>query len=188
MALANDMIEWYEVRTQTHIARVHKYVNKIVDKFPQFSELKQIVKSHDQSKFEEPERTPYIFITWDYRCKRDGVSFDMPKVMKEKMNKATEHHILHNKHHPEAWDENYDSSMLNRDDRDAVPDTMVDGTKMPDIYIAEMCADWMAMSEELNSVPQDWADMNVNKRWKFDENQVNLIYDILNTVWSTSDE
>jgi len=73
--------------------------------------------------------------------------------------------------------------MFNRDNRDAVPDTMVNATAMPDVYIAEMCADWMAMSEELSSRPQDWADMNVNVRWKFTDEQVELIYNILNKIW-----
>ncbi len=183
MTLASRMKDWYKERTGKHIARVKKYANLIADIYPEFHDLRDIVKKHDKTKYENPEYVPYVFITWDYKCKRDGVPFDMPQVMRDKMNKATEHHILNNPHHPEYWVKDYDPSMFNRENRDAVPDKMVDATKMPDVYIAEMCADWMAMSEEKDSKPQDWADMNVNVRWQFTDEQKDLIYDILNNVW-----
>jgi hypothetical protein len=63
MTLANDMNAWYKERTNTHIKRVQKYAYLITDFFPEFQELRKIVKKHDQSKFEDPERIPYIFIT-----------------------------------------------------------------------------------------------------------------------------
>jgi hypothetical protein len=183
MTLSSDMREWYIERTNAHIKRVKKYAYLISDFFPEYQELRKNVKQHDKSKFQSPEYVPYVFITWDYKCKREGIPFEMPQVMKDKMNKATEHHILSNKHHPEYWVKNYDPSMLNRNNRDAVPDQAVDASKMPDVFIAEMCADWMAMSEELKSRPHDWADMNVNVRWLFTDRQKELIYTILDTVW-----
>lgn len=44
---------------------------------------------------------------------------------------------------------------------------MIDGTKMWEVDIAEMIADWLAMSEEKNSDPYEWAKKNINVRWKF---------------------
>jgi hypothetical protein len=47
-----------------------------------------------------------------------------------------------------------------------------------------MCADWCAMSEELGTnSPKNWADKNVNIRWKFSPRQVKLIYDIIDKIW-----
>lgn len=56
-------------------------------------------------------------------------------------------------------------------------------TGMPDLDVAEMCADWMAMSKELGGTPKDWADKNVNVRWKFTEAQKKLIYEIIGECW-----
>lgn len=181
--LARRMKEWYYERTNAHIGRVTKYAHKIADHYPEFKKLKEIVKDHDQTKFRAPEYIPYVFITWDYRCKREGEPFEVPQKIRDQMNDATEHHILNNKHHPEYWDKNFDPSMLNREDRDAVPETPVDASKMPDIYVAELCADWMGMSEELGTKPHDWAKKNVNVRWNFTDDQVKLIYDILDNIW-----
>jgi hypothetical protein len=50
---------------------------------------------------------------------------------------------------------------------------------MPNMDIAEMAADWMAMSEEKGTEPKDWADKNVNVRWNFTPKQVDLIYELL---------
>jgi hypothetical protein len=60
---------------------------------------------------------------------------------------------------------------------------MVDASKMPDVSLAEMCADWMAMAEEKGTNPLTWAEKNVNIRWKFTEGQTKKIYEILNTIW-----
>ena len=38
----------------------------------------------------------------------------------------------------------------------------------------------MAMAEEKNTNPYDWARTNVNIRWKFTSKQENLIYERLN--------
>ena len=54
---------------------------------------------------------------------------------------------------------------------------------MTDVDIAEMVADWMAMSEERGGHPKEWADNNVNKRWEFSRGQCNLIYKIIEKVY-----
>jgi len=63
-------------------------------------------------------------------------------------------------------------------------DKMVDATKMSDLDIAEMTADWAAMGEERGNSPKEWADKNVNKRWKFTKDQEKLIYELIKSVWA----
>ena len=58
-----------------------------------FGDLIERGKIHDQSKLSNPERDPYIFITWQYKCKDDGVDFDISPEMEDEMNQATQHHV-----------------------------------------------------------------------------------------------
>jgi len=60
---------------------------------------------------------------------------------------------------------------------------MVDAMKMDNLDIAEMVCDWCAMSEERGNTPMQWADKNVNVRWKFTDEQKDLIYDLMNKIW-----
>jgi len=176
------MKDWFDKRTNKHIKLVQKYCGKI-SKYDseRFGKLVERGEIHDQSKFKDPEVDPYIYTTWEYKCKDDGVEFECPEGMEEKMNEATEHHVNNNKHHPEAHSKT--KGMINREDRDKPPDEMIDATKMTDLDISEMCADWMAMSEERGNTPKSWADKNVNVRWKFTDDQKDLIYEILDNVW-----
>ena len=139
-------------------------------------------KIHDQSKFEDPEMNPYIWITWQYKCKEDGTKFSAPDKMDEKMSKATEHHVKNNHHHPESHSKQ-EVGLINREDRDNPPKEIVDATGMKDIDISEMVADWCAMSDEKKSKPKDWADKNVNVRWKFSDDQKKLIYELIEEIF-----
>jgi hypothetical protein len=180
--ITDEMRKHYEDRTNKHINLVRKYCKKIED----IGELGGMVgrgEQHDKSKLENPEQDPYIFITWEYKCKDDGHPCKYPKELKDKMNAATEHHITHNRHHPEYHDKSRKSGLINRDDRDAVPDKMVDATRMNDLDLAEMVADWCAMSEERGNTPQEWAKKNINKRWKFTKEQEDFIYDLVDYLW-----
>lgn len=176
-----EMINWFEKRTKRHIELVQKYCNKI-NKYDskRFNNIIERGEEHDASKYEEPEKTPYIYISWDYKCKDDNKKFDLPDGMKEKMTQASEHHVHNNKHHPEYWSD--EKETINREDRDK-PKKLIDATKMPEIDIAELCADWCAMSEEKNNSPKDWADKNINKRWKFNDKQTKLIYELIEEIF-----
>ena len=181
--LRKQMEDWYEKRTKAHIERVVKYCNLIADYDDKFSELRERAKIHDDSKFESPEKEPYIYITWRYKCKEEGMDFEdcnPPEDIEDKMFEATLHHIKNNKHHPEY---HTDDVALNKNDRDKPPEKTIDATKMKDVDVAEMCADWFAMSEEKNSNPKGWADMNVDVRWKFTDEHKNLIYELIEEVW-----
>jgi len=177
-----EMKDWFDKRTSEHIERVQKYCQKIEKYDPKkFKGLVEQGKDHDQSKLKKPEIDPYIWITWQYKCQDDGKKFDAPDGIEDKMNEATQHHVKNNRHHPE-FHCSKKVDLINRDDRDKPPSEMVDATKMLDLDIAEMCADWLAMSEEKKSSPKDWADKNVNVRWKFTNGQKDLIYKLISDI------
>ena len=180
--ITEEMTNWYKKRTENHINLVRKYCKKIHEVYgDRFDEILERAKIHDQSKYEDPEIIPYIFITWDYKCKDENVEFNIPEDIQDKMNEATEHHVKSNSHHPEYHSDQEET--INREDRDKPPKELIDATSMPELDLVEMCADWSAMSEEKGGTPMEWADKNVNVRWKFTEDQVDLIYEVLNNIW-----
>jgi len=177
--------QYFKDRTRYHTKLVNKYLDKIIeleDLRLNTDILKQEKEAHDKSKFKEPEFSPYQHITYKYYLKDQGKEYNPEKDIKDAMQEATFHHCKFNKHHPEAWDENLTIDNINKNDRDK-PAEITDATKMPLSYIACMVADWCAVSEERDTNPYKWADMNMNKRWKFTENQVKLIYDLLGGIW-----
>lgn len=100
----DKMREFFETRTNKHIELVAKYCRKIAQ-CHEISrdgvEILERIKDHDQSKFKDPEMEPYVYTTWNYKCKDDGIKFDIPEDMKDRMTEATEHHVKNNSHHPE---------------------------------------------------------------------------------------
>jgi len=179
----DKMTAWYEERTARHIARVQKWCRRIEDyDSGRFAGLSQRAELHDQSKYEDPERLPYIWITWRYKCERDGVDFEVPEEVQNLLTEATAHHVKVNPHHPEAHTDQ-EQDLINREDRDKPPEEMIDATGMAAIDLGEMVGDWLAMSEEKDSEPRDWADANVNVRWRFDPWQEDLIYELIEELW-----
>mgnify|MGYP003423105453 FL=1 len=175
-----EMIKHFEDRTNRHINLVRQSIKKIVNKFPEFSKLLDRGKVHDDSKFKEPERTPYIFLTWQNKTDRNGSPTDHPmKIDKGVMQQATLHHITTNSHHPEYWDKlGANVDINNRNNANFI----VDATKMPPLDIAEMIADWNAMSEELRTnTPRQWFNKQREVRWHFSQEQEQLIDKLLTT-------
>uniref|UniRef100_A0A6M3K349 Putative capsid morphogenesis protein n=1 Tax=viral metagenome TaxID=1070528 RepID=A0A6M3K349_9ZZZZ len=181
---SQEMKDLFEKRTKLHIKLVQKYVQKVIDLEDKRLDKDLLKKElvHDQSKFEEPEYTPYLHVNWHYHLKDKGEEYTPSEEIKNQMDKATFHHVKNNKHHPEYWDKSSTGDVINRNDRDKTPEKMVDATKMPLDYIASMVADWLAMSEEKKTDPFDWAKKMVNKRWKFTKAQVRLIDDLLGAL------
>jgi len=175
--------KYFEERTNRHIGLVKKYCKRIHDydkeKFPDIIEQGN---RHDYTKFKSPEREPYIDISWYYRLKRQGKKYDVTPEQQKEMDKASAHHINKSPHHPE-----YHSRVdipINSKNRDKpVEGTKVDATSMDTDNIAEMVADWCAMSEEVGGTPKKWADSTVNKRWKFTPEQTKLIYKLIEAIW-----
>jgi hypothetical protein len=178
-----EMEKFFKERTKKHIDLVKKYCEKIQEVYgDQFEGIVERGKTHDQSKWADPEVVPYIYITWDYKHKDAGESFDLPEDIRILMNDASEHHVNNNLHHPEYHCPR--KGKINRENRDEIPDEIIDATAMNGLDIAEMCADFCAMSEEKGNSPIDWADKNIGTRWKFNDEAVYYIYDILNNIWS----
>jgi len=183
--MIEEMVTFFKDRTKKHIELVQKYCKKIYDYDKErFNDILERGKEHDQSKYHEPEMAPYVLITWEYHCKDLGKECNLSKKSRDEMNGATEHHIKNNAHHPEFHSNSKEEPTINRENRDAIPDKMVDATKMSDLDIAEMTADWAAMGEERGNSPKEWADKNVNKRWKFTKDQEKLIYELIKSVWA----
>lgn len=171
---------WFEKRTHQHIKRVQRFCKKIHAHDPdRFDGIIARGEIHDASKFEDPELDPYIHIAWRYKTKRDGGEYKVDPELEAQMNRATQHHVLTNPHHPEYHAGEAPISMKNRDRSDK----MVDASGMGILDIAEMVADWAAMSEELGDDPYDWAQKNVNHRWRFKRDQEDLIYELLDAIW-----
>lgn len=185
--ITREMADHFKYRTGYHLWCVRKWSDRIAELNHPYIDnklLNQERDDHDKMKWHEPEYTPYVLISWDYLCKRRGITFNLPENIKSLMHEATFHHVKHHKHHPEFWDDTVTINGLNKDDRDEPSaGVMVDGTKMPDTYIASMVADWCAMSEELGGEPEDWAKKNINVRWKFAPQQEVLIYYLIYKVW-----
>lgn len=183
--LHDEMYDWYVKRTNRHISLVQKYCKIIANNDLKFLPLLERMRVHDKSKFESPERDAYVYITWKYHCAQTGKSFNdcnPPNNIDELMNIASHHHVTTNSHHAE-YHSPRKTELLNRENRDEPPEKIVDATSMPDLDIAEMVADWSAMSEELNQGScRGWANKNVNVRWKFTDKQVKLIYRLIDLV------
>lgn len=174
------IINYFYERTKKHIDRVNKYIDKIYLSNPtKYKELLKRKDTHDLSKYQNPEYEPYVLLTWKYKCKDENKKFNLPKEIENQIHQATFHHIKNNRHHPEYHDPNTTNDSLNQNDRDEVPEKIVNAINMSNIDIAEMVADWLAMSEEKGTNPYDWAEKNINKRWKFTDSQINQIYKLL---------
>ena len=101
----DEMYDWFNKRTRNHIRLVQKYAKKIEDfNSEKFKGLRQKTENHDESKFHDPEMQPYLHIAWQYHMKDLGKEYNPPEDIQDKMNQATEHHCLHNDHHPEKWE------------------------------------------------------------------------------------
>ena len=165
--------KYFEDRTNRHIHLVQKAAQNIVDAYPEFSDLLKEVEHHDDSKLEEPERTPYIDITWK---KKPGVEKSKPT---EKENQATLHHIKNNPHHPEYWLPDKTKGNLSSTNRDDSIEC-VDASNMSDLAVAEMVSDWQAMSEELGTnTAREWFNDVKDVRWHFSPHQEELIDKLL---------
>lgn len=168
------MKEHFVKRTMDHIKCVRKNIDHLVNKNQNLKLLLERKDPHDQTKFNDPEFVPYVYITWEYKCKNDNSQFEISDDIRKKMIGATNHHINHNKHHPEFWDSEFNE--INQNDRDDVPDKPVKAYKMDIISLAEMVCDWHAVSLERGGTTQSWAEKNIGKRWLFNEEQIKNIF------------
>lgn len=188
-AITQEMIDWFYKRTQRHIDLVCKYGYKINEIMTSKDEVwrntfKANLQNHDAFKFKEPEFSSYILITWNYKCKDEGIILDLNWEDTENMNRATTHHVKNSEHHPEFWSSRED--VIPKNDRDKFdPDSVptIEIKNMPFMFLCEMVADWCAMSEERGNTPKEWAEKVIGKRWSFPDKQVKQIYKLIEEIW-----
>lgn len=155
--ISEEDVKEFKQHYENHKNLVNKYASKINKQYP----------NHDADKFSKELLIPYIkgFIWGKMNCTdEEWKSFKV----------AQELHYRNNAHHSQHWDKN---SYFKAPD--------VRG-KMPDEALYEMCADWCAMSEYYGNTPFEWADENIGKLWKFDEHQIQVIYDTLHKMWDSN--
>lgn len=181
-----EMIDHFKTRTDNHRLNVLDFLEKALKLNLISQDDFDLHSNHDASKYKEPEYTPYLHISWKYKLAREGKKYNPSKDILDQMVIASFHHVTNNSHHPEYWDDNWtlDKDAHNPDDRDKPRSSIVDATKMPDDAIVAMCCDWCGMSREVGGTPMEWANKNVNVKWKFTDNQVKLINDTINKLWS----
>ena len=121
-----------------------------------------IALCHDQSKFYEPEYTPYVKRKWFER----ETNTEMYRKMGDDVKDAIVHHVKNNKHHPEYWSGDY------RGFDTAEPCHVFN---MPERYVIEMICDWTAMGQELGNTARAWYGKTKNSRWIFDTTTDDLI-------------
>lgn len=169
----------YLKRTKAHIERVRLNCKRIADaNLPEVKddcdcglcsfcnglittkdEIIKMGQDHDASKFQEPEFVPYIYMNEFYRCKQNGKDFTYPKGIKDRVDEAWLHHCKNNRHHVEFHDKLSDMTPLD---------------------LAEMVADWAAMSQELNNSLIKWKNNFIEKHAGFSEEQLSLIDKLVN--------
>lgn len=147
-------------RTNNHIYLVRENLYLWSEKYPNLSvELYERGYLHDRSKFNEPERTPYIWRTWQSYCTLNNIPFQYPKDMEKQVRDAIFHHITHNRHHPE-WHPDPD--------------------EMTKIDLIEMVCDWTAMGQEFgDKSAMGWADRVLGRRFHFSARKCDLIRDYI---------
>lgn len=197
-ASQEEMEQYFEERTARHIGLVQAAAKKIVERgdpskggaewkdFDETAFLEQ-VSHHDDSKLQEPERTPYIAITWRHKVDNEkdpkqgydpinGKGYQTPgQLTKDDENKAALHHVTTNSHHPESHLQDKSEAGASKEVTDG-KSKVIDATSMPAIDIAEMVADWQAMSEELKkNTSREWFNKQKEVRWHFSKEQEDLI-------------
>ena len=180
----DEKLKHFIERTEKHIELVQRAVGKIAEANPEFREFDstELVKNaevHDESKLVEPEKDPYIELTWQH--KTDGYkNYKKPgDIPQEDINQATLHHVTTNDHHPEFWLKDKGQANISKTDRDK-SDRVVDASRMTGDAVVEMVADWQAMSEELKTnTAREWFDKQKNVRWRFSDDHEVLIDKLL---------
>jgi len=154
-----EMEQYFLKRTKHHISLVKKNIEHFINNWYYPYGLRERALKHDRSKFEEPERTGYIYRTWESYCILNNIEFSRPK---EIVKEAVDHHLKNNSHHPEFF---------------SCPNDM------SDIDIIEMVCDWVAMGEEFGEKSiLPFADRVLDRKYKFHNEKVKKIYSYINLL------
>ena len=170
------MCQYYYNRTRQHILDVeYFYRNLLRDAGLSYTSI-----SHDFDKFNKEYINPYILIQWKYYCNQRFINFEIPEMYKDICNRITEKHISLSDHHPEFWDDDK-TNLVNNENRDEIS-RVINATKMSTKKLIEMFADWTAVSIDRGTSVRDWMDKNINKRWLFTKDQVQVLEFCFNSM------
>ena len=181
----NKIEEFHLERMNRHIKGVQKYLdifaNSDLNDFDK-AELKELGRKHDRDKLEGELFEQYKYISWLYHCKLEKISCNIPYT--PEMDRATVRHIITNPHHPEYWDLDLKPvAVTDFNNRDNTKLTSVNGERMDDIHIIEMCCDWKSTSLERGNTATSWAIRCKNdERYRFTDDQWHLIFSILKVL------
>lgn len=158
--LPQEAYEHFYKRTDNHIRMVQNNLYLWTLHKPEyFNDLNERAALHDESKFREPEKTPYVWRTWQSYCILNNLPFQYPKDMEQQVRDAIFHHITHNRHHPE-WHPDPD--------------------EMNEIDLIEMVCDWKVVGQEYGEKsPMGWADKVLGRRFHFSQKKCDLIRDLI---------
>ena len=170
----DDMVAFFEERTRVHIEGVQRngrVMARVLEQSGEseetVSELLVAIEVHDASKWDEPERTPYVWLTHWHRQRNAGIAFEYPPGVEATVAAAIAHHKAHNTHHVEAHKS---------------PDDMTDA------QIAEMVCDWAAIAQESASdpaaSPRPWFESHALSRWSFSQHTLTRIAHYLHALES----
>lgn len=138
-------IEKYKEYLTSHIGNVAKalevlatldipYVTEHIE------ELREIVKEHDASKYEEPEWSAYLHHFYPTN--------DEEAMMEEEFENACKHHIRANKHHWNYWCD---------EDNNLIEDIDEEEYKL---YTIERICDWLSMAAQHDEGPTEYWNAN----------------------------
>lgn len=157
--ITQEMQKYFLKRTENHISLVKKNLQYFINNWYYPHGLKERANCHDKSKFEEPERTGYIYRTWKSYCVLNNIEFKFPE---EIIQESTNHHIKNNSHHPEFHNH---------------PDDMTE------MDMIEMVCDWTAMGEEFGEKSiKVFADKVLGSKYLFHDENIKKIYSYINLL------
>jgi len=153
------MVRAFESRTALHVRLVTANLERLSTKRIELrEELLDRGRVHDASKWSEPERTPYVWLTEYHRVHNSSrskggegeVVFRYPSGVGDAVEAAIKHHKANNRHHSEFF---------------ADPD------EMSTVDVLEMVSDWAAIAQELSNNPREsprhWFDETGRRKWNY---------------------
>jgi len=165
--MAYSAIDLMKVKVCDHIRRV-KYFGRIAQKLGYFSgdeTFSNAINAHDSDKLfpanlvKQSKRLYPAYVKRNTLCKKDA----------NDVNDAINKHIHSNAHHPEYWSKSKVDFLTDG----------VDATRMPNLYLTELCCDWMSVNEELGTGSLDWYNKVIDTRFIFSATQKEYIKDCL---------
>ena len=165
--MAYSAIDLMKVKVCDHIRRV-KYFGRIAQKLGYFSgdeTFSNAINAHDSDKL--------FPVNLAMQSNRLYPKYVKKSVLNDKCKKEVDYvinkHIHSNAHHPEYWSKSRVNYLTNN----------VDATRMPNLYLTELCCDWSSVSEELGTHCLDWYNRVVGTRFIFSPAQKEYIKDCL---------